>query len=161
MASSASPIFSLPTAPELKIKNCCFQSGYEEALAKKRVCPLNGIAYNEVPARTIAYHIKDAWDWRPTSGRYYFCDDPECDVVYFGEDGSTLVKSQLRTRVGVKEACDDGLLCYCFGVTTGDFQRHGVTRDYVMAQTKAGLCSCATGNPSGRCCLKDFPKSEA
>jgi hypothetical protein len=28
----------------------------------------------------------------------------------------------------------------------------------VMAQTKAGLCSCDTSNPSGRCCLKDFPK---
>ncbi len=37
----------------------------------------------------------------------FFCDDPECEVVYFGEDGSTILKSQLRTRVGVKEDSGD------------------------------------------------------
>jgi len=64
----------------------------------------------------------------------------------------------MRTPVGVKEASADTLLCYCFGVSKQDFQTDPATREFVVAQTKAGLCSCDTRNPSGRCCLKDFPK---
>lgn len=111
-------------------------------------------------ARTIAHHIKDAWRWQPTANRYFFCDDPLCEVVYFGDDGSTILKSQLRTRVGAKELSDDKLLCYCFGVTKADFLDDPTTKDFVIAQTQAGLCSCDISNPSGRCCLKDFPKPE-
>jgi hypothetical protein len=109
--------------------------------------------------RTISHHIRASWSWEPAAASHYFCDAPECDVVYFGEDGSTFVRSQLRTRVGVKETADDSLLCYCFGVSKADFQHNPATRDYVVAQTKAGHCSCETSNPSGRCCLKDFPKA--
>lgn len=96
--------------------------------------------------------------WRQTAKRFFFCDDPSCDVVYFGDDGSTILKQQLRTGVGVKEAGDNALLCYCFGVSRRDFQLDPSTRDFVVVQTKTGLCSCDTRNPSGRCCLKDFPK---
>ncbi len=109
--------------------------------------------------RTIAHHIKESWGWVPTAERYYFCDDAECDVAYFGGDDSVILKSQLRTRIGVKEQADDALLCYCFGISKADFERNPATKDFVMAQTKTGLCSCDTSNPSGRCCLKDFPKS--
>lgn len=108
--------------------------------------------------RTISHHIKDAWQWAPTSSRYFFCDDAACDVVYFGDDGSTILNSQLRTRVGSKEVSGDKILCYCFGITEDDFQSNPATKEFVIAQTKAGLCSCDTSNPSGRCCLKDFPK---
>lgn len=109
--------------------------------------------------RTIAHHIKDSWGWTPTARHYYFCDDPECDVAYFGDDHSVVYKTRLRTRIGVKERAANDLLCYCFGVSWADFERNPATKDFVMAQTKAGLCSCETSNPSGRCCLKDFPKS--
>lgn len=96
-------------------------------------------------------------NWRQTANRYFFCDDTACDVVYFGDDGSTLLKSQLRTQVGLKEASGDAPLCYCFGISKRDFANDPATRDFVVAQTKAGRCSCETSNPSGRCCLKDFP----
>ncbi|MGQ5490679.1 hypothetical protein ACUH78_17670, partial [Thauera sp. ZXT1-4] len=96
------PIFPLQ---EAHVSDCCSSAGHNTTHPKKHSCPINGLEYAEVSARTIAHHIKDAWEWSPTSGRYFFCDDPECDVVYFGEDGSTLLKSQLRTRVGVKVSC--------------------------------------------------------
>ena len=142
------------------MSNCCSSSNCEKTLPKKHRCPANGNEYSEVSARTIAHHIHDAWSWQPTSKRYFFCDDPACDVVYFGDDGSTILKSQLRTRVGVKELSNDTLLCYCFGITKGDFLANPTTKDFVIAQTKARLCSCDTSNPSGRCCLKDFPKPD-
>ena len=136
---------------------CCASCSCS-ATPRKHPCPVNGHEYAEVSARTIAHHIKKAWSWRQTANRYFFCSDPSCDVVYFGDDGSTIVRSQMRTPVGVKEASADTLLCYCFGVSKQDFQTDPATREFVVAQTKAGLCSCDTRNPSGRCCLKDFPK---
>ena len=138
--------------------NCCSSSGCGDTYPKKHRCPVNGDEYLEVSARTIAHHIKDAWNWQKTANHYFFCNDPSCDVVYFGDDGSAILKSQLRTPLGLKKTSDDALLCYCFGVSKKDFLAAPATRDFVVAQTKAGLCSCDTSNPSGRCCLKDFPK---
>ena len=107
--------------------------------------------------RTIAHQIKAPWAWTPTAEHYYFCADPECDVVYFGDDGSVVARSSLRTRSGTSEREGEALLCHCFGVSTGDFAREPAVRDFVLEQTRAGRCSCETSNPSGRCCLKDFP----
>ncbi len=140
------------------MSTCCSLSGGGNAHPDRRRCPVNGREYPEVSARTVAHHIAQAWNWRQTANRYFFCDDPACDVVYFGDDGSTILKSQLRTRVGLKEGSADAPLCYCFGVGKQDFENDPAVRDFVIAQTKAGRCSCETSNPSGRCCLKDFPK---
>ena len=140
------------------MSECCSTSGCESSHLKKRRCPSNGREYAEVSARTIAHHIKEAWAWQPAGHRYFFCDDPDCEVVYFGDEGSTILKSQLRTQLGLKEMSDEGLLCYCFGVTKRDFRSNPAVRDFVVGQTKAGLCSCETSNPSGRCCLKDLPR---
>lgn len=140
------------------MSECCSSSGCDSTHLKKQRCPLNGHEYSEVSVRTIAHHIKKAWAWQPTGHRYFFCADPACEVVYFGDDGSTILQPQLRTPPGLKETSEDGLLCYCFGITKRDFQHNQNTRDYVIAQTRAGQCSCETSNPSGRCCLKDFKK---
>ena len=138
--------------------NCCSSSGCTVTHPTKNRCPANGHEYSEVSATTITHHLKESWSWMKTANRYFFCDDPSCEVVYFGDDGSTIPKSKLRTSVGIKEASDDALLCYCYGVSRKDFAATPATRDFVVAQTKAGSCSCYTSNPSGRCCLKDFPK---
>lgn len=141
--------------------DCCSPAGCPASHPKKARCPGHGGECAEVSLRTILHHLASAWAWRASATRYYFCDDPECAVAYFGDDASTIEKSRLRTRVGVKEKTDDDLLCYCFGVSRGDFRNDPATRDFVVAQTQAGLCSCASSNPSGRCCLKDFPKPGA
>ena len=141
------------------MSECCSTVENKTPHPKKHLCPANGVEYAEVSTRTIALHIKGAWEWSPTSDRYFFCDDAACDVVYFGEDGSTILKSQLRTKVGAKENSGDKLLCYCFGVSLNDFQCNPLIKEFVIAKTKDGLCSCDTSNPSGRCCLKDFPKT--
>lgn len=137
------------------MSDCCSPSASHP---NKHRCPRNGIEYAEVPARTIAHHLKQPSSWQDRSVRYFFCDDPDCDVVYFGDDDSVILKSQLRTRVGVKEADDDALLCYCFDITKADALDDPAIRDSVVDKTRQGLCSCETSNPSGRCCLKDFPK---
>jgi hypothetical protein len=106
----------------------------------------------------MAHHLKQAWVWNEGDCRHFFCDTPGCDVVYFGEDGSVIRKSAVRTTVGAKDASDMALLCYCFGVTRADAQQNGKARAFIIAQTEQGQCACETANPSGRCCLKDFPR---
>ncbi len=116
----------------------------------KRRCPGNGLECAEVSARTILHHIKSPWLWHDTGQRYFYCGDPDCDIVYFGEDGAVIRTAELRNPAKGE------LLCYCFGVTHAD-ALNGV-RDFVLEKTGLKLCSCETSNPSGRCCLKDFPR---
>lgn len=139
--------------------DCGSASDGKATRPEKHRCPVNGLEYHEVAARTIAQHIKQSWNWSGDARRYYFCKDPDCDVVYFGDDDSVIPKSQLRTGVGLKDAADDAMLCYCFGVTKADARNDPGIRKFVVAQTKLGHCACETRNPSGRCCLPDFPRS--
>jgi hypothetical protein len=137
--------------------DCCSPAG-AAGQAKKAACPGHGGECAAVSVSTIVHHLETAWAWRASAVNYYFCEDPDCAIVYFGDDGSTIEKSRLRTPVGVKEKTGEALLCYCFGVSRADFAKDPATREFVVAQTRAGVCSCVTRNPSGRCCLKDFPK---
>jgi len=82
----------------------------------------------------------------------------DCDAVYFGEDGSVLGMGEIRGEIGQKRSGLDRLLCYCFGVTQGDAEADPSAKAFVVQQTKQGVCACDSRNPSGRCCLKDFPK---
>ena len=143
------------------MSDCCSSSNPAVIHPKKHPCPANGREYAEVSLRTIAHHIKKAWEWKEPGCRYFFCDDPDCEVVYFGEDGAVILKSEVRTLIGVKGASEDSLACYCFGVTRADALRDSRARDYVLAQTKQGRCSCETSNPAGRCCLKNFPSRDS
>ncbi len=90
---------------------------------------------------------------------YYFCTDPECNVVYFGEDNSVIEKALLRTQVGIKEQSENAQVCYCFGVTRAEATKTPQAKAFVLHETKQHACACETHNPSGRCCLSEFPKT--
>jgi hypothetical protein len=132
----------------------------KSANSKKYRCPINGVECMEVTPKTISHQLKEAWKWKEAKDvRYFFCDDSACEVVYFGDDDSVILKGQLNTPVGVKESSNDTLACYCFGVTKADALKDPGIREYVMYQTKHAQCACDIRNPSGRCCLKDFPRT--
>ena len=142
--------------------SCCNSSSCEQTGAKsaprKLNCPANGKAYLSVEPKTISHHLKQSWKWSAVEQGYYFCSDPECDVVYFAEDGGVIKTSELRTAVGVKEMKPDSLICYCYGVTLDDAKSDATIKEFVIQKTKVDECACDTRNPSGRCCLKNFPK---
>ncbi|MCU7919176.1 MAG: hypothetical protein KZQ95_12570 [Candidatus Thiodiazotropha sp. (ex Epidulcina cf. delphinae)] len=137
--------------------DCCSPGTTDTVPPSTRRCPKNGIEYHNVSVRTLVHHLKQPWRWHSHNRNYYFCADPGCDVVYFSEDGEVILKSQIRTLTGMKEAPNDALVCYCFGITMADTLINPGLKDFIIEQTKLGLCSCETSNPSGRCCLKDFP----
>ena len=121
-------------------------------------CPANGKEYGSVGVKTILHHLVAPWKKELNSKSYYYCTDKDCDVVYFGQDDSVISKSDLRTKVGIKEKEPDRTVCYCFGVSYSAAKENNVAVNFVKDKTKQSLCSCETSNPSGRCCLKDFPR---
>ena len=137
------------------MSNCCSSSNNSQEKPKQHKCPVNGKLYKGVSPSTILHHINEPWNWSNKDQGYYFCDDPDCDVVYFGEDDSIIKKSSLRTEVGVKEKTDSSLICYCFGVSRAESKSQQI-KEFVIQKTKDKACACVTRNPAGRCCLKDF-----
>ncbi|MDH5324855.1 MAG: hypothetical protein OEZ68_17420 [Gammaproteobacteria bacterium] len=140
------------------MSDCCASKKPVGITPKKHTCPVNNKWYSEVAYTTIVHHIKTPW-LAPKRQPYYFCSDPDCPVVYFGLDNSIINKDRVRTAVGIKDTSAQALVCYCFGVTRQEAADPSI-KSYVQEQTKQSNCSCAIFNPSGKCCLKDFPKPQ-
>ena len=138
------------------MSSCCSNNSNADSYPKKRNCPSNGIECHTVSTTTIKHHLKQPWLWQEKQQGYYFCADPECQVIYFGEDESILDQSSLRTLVGVKHTAAHSALCYCYGVSKNDYLNNPEIIEFVKRETKSKSCACETSNPSGKCCLKDF-----
>ena len=138
------------------MSNCCNTSEKPHHHQDKHTCPVNGHRYNDVSVTTIKHHIQNPWNWQFTNQAYYFCDDSDCEVVYYGEDDSIIERSSLRTRIGVKEHSEDALICYCFGVTRNASTDNPEAKAFVIDQTRNHNCSCSTRNPLWQVLLKRF-----
>ncbi len=142
--------------------NCCDTESSAQPAPKKARCPRNGQNYPRVPLQTVAHNLRKPWAQRIGAPAYYFCDDPDCEVVYFAADESVFTRADVRYAVAQKSRTDERKICYCFDIAASDLQTtEALTRlkAFVVEQTRQGLCSCEIKNPSGRCCLGDFPKS--
>ena len=94
-----------------------------------------------------------------------FCDSPDCDVVYFSEEGNKqFTKAQLKVPVGVKETSGERPLCYCFGHSVSSIkvelrtQGRSDALEDIRAKMSDPGCHCETANPSGSCCLGSVTK---
>jgi hypothetical protein len=129
-------------------------------IRKVAVCPVNGKTYREVGLPTVLHHTRKPWAHQLSAQHYYFCTDPHCDVVYFGDDDSLITRREIRGPIGQKSTSPHRIICYCFDINLSDIKlcpEH--CRQFVAEQTRQGVCDCATRNPSGKCCLRDFPKT--
>lgn len=142
------------------MSDCCSSSACDKDVApKKYPCPGNGKSNTGVSIATIFHHLKKPWQRQLTEPAYYFCNDPACDVVYYDQGGSIIKQSELRTVVGIKQQSENSMICYCFDVTVKDAMTNPAAKQFVLKKTKERICACDIRNPSGRCCLKDFPKA--
>jgi hypothetical protein len=98
------------------MSECCTSSRPAQAHPGKYACPVNGKPYTSVSSTTILHHLNQPWNWDKKQQGYYFCEDPDCEVVYFAQDDSVIYKSALRTKVGIKDKSNHALLCYCVTV---------------------------------------------
>lgn len=143
------------------MSDCHVETGCATAPQRTRPCPANGRLCKEVSTATVLHQLVRAWESDERECVYYFCDDPECDVVYFSDDERVIRRSGVRSEVGQKSRSEEALLCYCFGISRRDARLDPAVRAFVLEQTSLKRCACETRNPSGRCCLKDFPRGES
>ena len=141
------------------MSSCC-ESSPLSPVPSKHPCPLCNSKCSKVKTKTMLHHIRSPWKHTFTSQHYYFCESPDCEVVYVGEDDSTINIADIRITIGQKQTGNKKILCYCFGVTLTDAKHNPEAKEFVIKQTKSGSCSCESSNPSGRCCLKDFPRNK-
>lgn len=146
------------------MNDCCANKDKLRSKPSKRgsashYCPSNGKPYKSVKRKTLLHHILQPWLNNITEQQYYFCTDENCDVVYFGEDNSIFRSNELRTTVWQKSTDKNAVICYCFGISKALARLDKSIKSFVKKQTRESNCSCETSNPSGHCCLKDFPKS--
>jgi hypothetical protein len=139
------------------MSECCSSQKPSKKNSKKQNCPDCGQACQPVALQTIFHHISQPWTYSLEEGAYFFCHNPDCKIVYFGANDSTIEKNALRTLIGIKEVIDTAPICFCFGIDRQTAQSDSQAKAFVVEQTKNGVCSCSTHNPAGRCCLKDFP----
>jgi hypothetical protein len=124
-------------------------------------CPECGSPGETVDRRTVLALVAESARQRLTSRRYRFCREPECDVVYFDEEGARFATQDLRVAVWQKRGFGDRQVCYCFGDSEAsiraelevDGQSHAADR--IRAHIAAGRCECDVRNPRGSCCLGD------
>lgn len=92
---------------------------------------------------------------------YRFCAAPECDLVYFAQDGPAFRTADIRVRIWQKEPPGRRMLCYCFGENeaemTAEIDRigHSSAADRIRRHIEARRCACEVRNPKGSCCLGD------
>ena len=138
--------------------DCCSVPS-KKAVFTCPVCHQKGRAVGLETVQAIA-----KGDVKVSDNPYRFCRTSDCPIVYFGEDGQQIDKSQIRVRVGIKETENPIPVCYCFGFTEGDIcsdiRAMGMTRipNKIRAEVKVGNCECEIKNPSGSCCLGDVSK---
>ena len=140
------------------MSDCCSTNADKATAAPgKYTCPLNHREYRQVPNKTVMHQIRHPWEHPFDKHRFYFCDDPDCEVVYFDEENNTICTHELRSSVGIKQNSAAATLCYCFDITFEQASLNSGLKEYVIDKTADRMCECATRNPSGKCCLKDFP----
>lgn len=147
------------------MSDCC---SVKDILAAPAVagCPVNGARSKQVEMLTIKSLVRRLPLGMPRT-QYYFCESPDCDVVYFALDSQAAIfrRGDLVVRVGVKETADPIPVCYCFGFTRKDIENEiaetgrSTIAQRISAEVKAGNCACEVKNPSGRCCLGDVNRA--
>jgi hypothetical protein len=128
-------------------------------------CPVSGRRSKQVDLLTVRSLVRQLPLAMPATA-YYFCDDPNCDVVYFPSNPGAPIfgRSDLLVRIGAKEKDDSIPVCHCFGFTRGDIldeiRRTGrsTVGEQISAEVRAGNCACEVKNPSGKCCLGDVSR---
>jgi len=129
-------------------------------------CPVSGRRSKQVDMLTVKSLVRRL-PLEMTNTQYYFCDSPDCELVYFplNPEAPSFLRGDLIVRVGAKEIDDSLPLCYCFGFSRQDIWDEirctgkSTVAQQITAEVEAGRCACEVKNPSGKCCLGDITRA--
>lgn len=147
---------------EREMGDCCAEP--ERAISAS-ACPSCSTVGRVVSDQTLQAILKPAQALSLLAIGRRFCGIPSCQVVYYGDDGRAVTKSEFPVRVGLKESEDPIPLCYCFGFSLADVRREIAETGRctiparIKAEVRAAQCSCEIKNPSGTCCLGEVNRA--
>ena len=146
--------------------SCCSSSSEKvKAEAKQAAqCPCCGTSAKPVDRVTLIHQVVAPFNQQLPADDFFFCASAACSTLYFSDAGAVIEVSQVRGEVGQKSTKPDRVICYCFDIhhsrVIEEIEQTGASasKAFVVEQTKLKNCACDIRNPSGKCCLKDFPK---
>ncbi|VAX20199.1 hypothetical protein MNBD_NITROSPINAE01-817, partial [hydrothermal vent metagenome] len=128
------------------MSDCCSPSGCsvpEKGGTKvNNKCVSCGAVAKLVARQTLLHQLKHSQLATLPDTPFHFCGQPDCDVVYFGEDGTVYKRDHVRQEVGQKSNASNRMLCYCFDVTAStvgeELEKTGRSQSkaFVMEQVK-------------------------
>ncbi len=135
--------------------------------SRSGTCPECGGKGAFVERLTMEHLLLDASVPKIGGEPYFFCRTSECDVVYFSNSVAArrFRRTDLKTRVGIKETNDPIPLCYCFGHTAASIREEieqtgkSTAVESIRRDIQAGRCQCEIRNPSGKCCLGEVMRA--
>ncbi len=140
---------------------CCLVTEKTPAPAKAE-CLISKTFSRKVQRRTLEHLLKAEKVGSIQNVQYYYCNDPECNIVYFSNENVPLFTiDDIKIKVFTKDKGDDVNVCYCFDWTRGrikdEIEHTGSsTASFQIAkEIKNGNCTCDIKNPKGECCLGD------
>lgn len=142
------------------MSSCCSVNGKTAQAPAVMACPACGSRSRQVEPLTVKSLVRHL-PFGMCEAQYYFCEASGCPVVFFpAQAGAPAFRqADLLVPVGAKQGGEEGLVCYCFGVTRKDIlaEIERTARSSfaarIKAEVKAGNCACEVKNPSGKCCL--------
>ncbi len=148
------------------MSECCSVQERPAAAPGVLPCPACGSRSKRVEILTVKSLVRHL-PFEMAPAQYCFCEEFSCDVVYFPSNPEAPIfrRGDLLVRVGAKENSDNGLVCYCFGITRKDvgdeIQQTGKSTvpERIKAEVQAGNCACEVKNPSGKCCLGNITRA--
>lgn len=145
--------------------NCCSSNKDKSSLVNQVVmCPSCHARAKGVGLTTLLHQVKAPLNQSLSDQAYFFCAQVDCETVYFTLNGLRFNREQICGSVGQKSLDPERTLCYCFDITAAmvsdeiRLEGNSSSKAFVVEQTKLKNCACDLRNPSGRCCLKEFPK---
>lgn len=132
------------------MSDCCSTSHWQRAQ-----CPQCHNECREVASATMLQHLESPWLHTLATEPHFFCANRDCEVIYFALNGNRYTIGDLRPET--REAMARDMICYCYGINKTVAQNDPAAKTFVINQTRNKACACESRNPSGRCCLKDFP----
>lgn len=140
---------------------CCLVTERTEAPTRAD-CSVSRTSSRKIQRQTVEHMVKTDLVGSMSGSQYYYCNAPDCTVVYFNQDGSgTFTKGDLQVKVFAKDPGGNVNVCYCY-----DWTRERIKNELAEAgqssaakeiakKVKDGLCECDIKNPKGTCCLGD------
>ncbi len=142
-------------------EQCCLVTDVTLASARAE-CPVSKTISRKVQRRILEHLLKPEKVGTIQNVQYYYCADPNCNVVYFSNESVPyFTVNDVSVKVLSKDKSDDVNVCSCFNWTRARIKEElsstgkSTASLQIAKEVKAGNCACDIKNPKGECCLGD------